>query len=217
MMKLKILSALMLVLSLVYVLVFTPEEQSQGFVQKIFYIHVSSAITMYFGFFIAFVTSIMHLWDKKRVWDHMAYAGVEVGYIFCCIVLCTGPLWAKPIWGTFWTWEPRLTTTFLLFLMYTAYLVLRQYLKGQKQETRIAAVIAIIAFLDVPLIHYSVKLWRGIHPSVISEKNGLPTSMQQALLLMMCSLIFVFLMMWWERFKLFKLEAQLKQQQLEQS
>ena len=101
--------------------------------------------------------------------------------------------------------------------MYCAYLVLRQYLKGQRLEKKIAAIIAIIAFLDVPLIHYSVKLWRGIHPSVVSEKNGLPTSMKQTLTLTLCCLIIFCIMLWVEKMKVLKLQDQVARKKLELS
>ena len=190
--------------ALIMIFFFTPEEASQGLVQKIFYIHVSSAITMYLAFFIAFLSSILYLSDQKIIWDEVSVSAVEVGLLFCSIVLVTGPIWARPIWGTWWTWEPRLTTTFLLFMLYVSYLIARQAITSHR-KARMSAVISIVAFIDVPLIHYSVKLWRGIHPSVINNKSGgLPASMQITLAVAMLSMILFFTSLFLTRWKIEK-------------
>ncbi|MEZ4704937.1 MAG: cytochrome c biogenesis protein CcsA [Bdellovibrionota bacterium] len=170
----------------------TPEEASQGLVQKIFYIHVPSAITMYVGYFVGLVASIFYLVEKKSSWDRLAHCAIEVAYVFTVIVLCTGPLWAKPIWGTYWTWEPRLTSTLLLWFMYSAYLLIRKASKGEASGTKASAIVAIIAFANVPLVHLSVRLWRGIHPSVLANDNGLPDSMKATLLISFSAMLVLF-------------------------
>ena len=134
---------------------YAPVEVSQGIVQKIFYVHVACAITMYLGFFISFLSSLMYLIEKKVHWDELAVSGAEVGYFLCVIVLITGPLWAKPVWGTWWTWEPRLTTTFLLWLLYSGYLILRGYFGSTSRGRSVAAITSIVAFLDVPIVHFN--------------------------------------------------------------
>lgn len=179
-----------------------PEEASQGVVQKIFYIHVASAMTMYLGFFLSFLAGIMYLVERKPLWDELGASASEIGWVFCLAVLLTGPIWARPIWGTWWTWEPRLTTTFLLFLMYSGYLFLRRTLEGSPRRALASAIIAVIAFIDVPLIHYSVRLWRGIHPTVVGTKQGLPPSMTAALACSVVSFFVLFAALLAQRFRL---------------
>jgi len=204
-----IISAL---LSLCFGLIFfyAPVEKAQGMVQKIFYIHVSSAITMYIGFFIAFVSGLSFIFTRKIKHIHRLHASAEVAYLFICIVLLTGPIWAKPIWGTYWTWEPRLTTTFILWLIYTGYLLFDAYLKDNDQSApMISSIIAVIAFVNVPLIHFSVKLFRGVHPSVIKTKGGLPQSMTLALIFTLFVFICLFFYLFSHRYRLERLERQL--------
>ncbi|MCB0272504.1 MAG: cytochrome c biogenesis protein CcsA [Bdellovibrionales bacterium] len=191
---------------------YAPMEKTQGIVQKIFYIHVSSALTMYVGFFIAFIASIIHLYKRESRYYWMSKSAIEVGYVFCCIVLLTGPVWAKPIWGAYWTWEPRLTTTFILWLIYTSYLLFQSYLKeNQKKAEVISSIIAVVAFFDVPLIHLSVKLWRGVHPTVLRNKEGLPPSMSLTLVITFFVMIGLFAYLLRQRFFLEKLEQQILQ------
>ena len=196
------ISALGMLASIATAFFVAPEEASQGIVQKIFYIHVSSAMTMYLGFFISFLSGIFYLAERKTFWDELGCAASEVGWLFCLVVLLTGPLWARPIWGTFWTWEPRLTTTFLLFLIYSGYLFLRNVMEGAPRKPLASALIAIIAFIDVPLIHYSVKLWRGVHPTVLSNRDGLPRSMSLTLAMTVVSLFAFFSVLCLQRMRL---------------
>src|SRR5215467_16386154 len=107
------------------VFIYAPIEKMQGVVQKIFYFHVSSAITMFSAFFIVFVASIMYLWKRSDWWDAVALSAAEIGVVFCTLVLITGPIWGRPIWGTWWSWDPTLTLTLVLWLIYVAYLMLR--------------------------------------------------------------------------------------------
>lgn len=190
-MKLLIFSFLYLLLIWSKIFFDTPEEATQGVVQKIFYIHVPSAITMYIGYFIGCMASILYLKQRKARWDQLAKSSIEVAYIFTVIVLVTGPLWAKPIWGTYWTWEPRLTTTLLLWFMYSSYLLLQRSGSHPKTKT-FAAALAVISFLNVPLVHLSVRLWRGIHPSVLANEDGLPSSMKLALVLSFSSILMIY-------------------------
>lgn len=207
-MKHLIISATLLFTALTVIFFFVPSEATQGLVQKIFYVHVSSAITMYIGFFISFLFSISYFVTKKNMHFYVSQSALEVAYVFCCCVLITGPIWAKPIWGTFWTWEPRLTTTFIMWLMYSAYILLYSYFNEiRKRGYGILSAISLIAFLNIPLIHFSVQLWRGIHPSVLRNKEGLPASMQQTLVLTMISLICLFFLLFRQRFAIHKLEA----------
>jgi len=161
----------------------TPIEASQGLVQKIFYVHVPSAFNMYIGFAIGFIYSVAYLIKRKEEYDVIAYSGIEVGFVFAICVLLSGPLWAKATWGRFWDFDPRLTSTLIIWFVYFSYILLRKYYGDGERGKLFAAVIAIIGFLDAPIIHYSVRLWRGIHPNVIWYKTqgGLPGSMKMTL------------------------------------
>jgi len=185
--------AVMLV-AIFLVFIYAPVEQAQGIVQKIFYFHVSSALTMFLAFFIVFLGSIMYLWKSSARWDAVAFSAAEIGVLFCTLVLITGPIWARPIWGTWWTWDPTLTLTLVLWLIYVAYLMLRLDTHDPKRA-RFAAILGIVGFLDVLLIRWSVEKWRTLHPKpvIIQEggTTGLPPSMM--LTFVVCLLAFCLL------------------------
>jgi heme exporter protein C len=149
-----------------------PTEREMGIVQRIFYFHVSSAWVAFLGFFLVAGASAVYLWNGSRAADRLAEAAGEVGVLFCTLVLVTGPIWARPIWGVWWTWDPRLTMTLILWAIYASYLMLRAF--GGEDETvrRYAAVLGIIGVLDIPIIMVSVRLLRGIHPAVITRNEG---------------------------------------------
>jgi len=145
-----------------------PIEASQGFPQKIMYLHVPSVITTYLAFFVVFIFSIAYLWKRELVFDQIAKASAEVGLVFCALVLLTGAIWGKPTWGTYWVWDARLTTTLLLFLIFMGYFLLRMSDNDRDKEARLASVLGIIGFLDIPIIHKSVEWWRTLHqPSTL--------------------------------------------------
>lgn len=151
---------------------YVPTESSMGIVQRIFYFHVPSALTAFLAFFVAFIASIGYIVTRRLPWDNVALASVEIGVTFCTIVIVTGPLWARPVWGSWWPWDPRLTTTLILWLLYIVYLLLRTYSENREQQARFCAVMGIIAFLDVPIVYFSVKWWRGVHPIVFGSGGG---------------------------------------------
>lgn len=151
-------------------LVFTyaPIEVQMGAVQKIFYYHVPSAITCYVLLFLSFLFSILFLWKDELVYDTLAYAMTEVGWVFITVVLVTGPIWGRSAWGKWWVWEPRLTSFLVLWLMYSAYLLLRLFSRTDARSAKIAAVVAIIAFFDVPIVHKAIAWWGSIvHPKKV--------------------------------------------------
>jgi heme exporter protein C len=142
----------------------TPKEAVEGDVFRIFYIHVPIAWNMYLAFFVVFAASILYLWRREQIWDRVARVSAEVGLLFTTLVLITGSIWGRPVWGVYWTWDARLTTTLVLWFMYLAYLLLRSYAREGGQAPRYAAVLGIVAFVDVPIVQYSVTWWRTLHP-----------------------------------------------------
>lgn len=167
-----------------------PEEVSQGIVQKIFYIHVPSAFAMYATFITGAALGLGYLIRRDDNLDHWSLACMEVAFLFCTIVLTTGPIWAKPIWGTWWTWDARLTSTFFLWLIFMAYFLLRKAFTGAEAK-RYAAILALLGLLDVPIIMFAVKLWRGAHPAVLSSKDYLPAEMRTVFILSILTIQFL--------------------------
>jgi heme exporter protein C len=173
------------------IFIYAPVEKTMGVIQKIFYIHVPSAFLAYLAFFITFIASIIYLLRKDSKWDTVAHCAVETGVIFCTIVLITGPIWAKPIWNVWWTWDPRLTTTLILWFTYVAYLMLRRSVKENKR-TNLTAIFGIIGFINVPITFFSIRLWRTIHPVVITSQ-GLNMSWPMKFTLILTLIAFCFL------------------------
>ena len=163
------------------VLSLDPPNLAQGIFGNIFYIHVPVAWTAFLLYLCVMISGILFLMKKNKVWDYRGLAFAEVGTIFMFLVLTTGPIWAKPAWGIFWPWEPRLTTSLILFLIFLGYFMLREFGGNPEQVSRYAAVVGILAFLDVPLIFLSVKFWlpeMQSHPQVgqyFDSANPLPT------------------------------------------
>jgi heme exporter protein C len=162
----------LMVLSLWMIFAWVPTEAEQGIVQRIFYFHVPCAWVAFAAFAIVAVAGIFYLWLGGQIWDDLGYAAAEIGMLFCTLMLLTGSLWAKPIWGTWWTWDSRLTTSFVLWLLYGGYLMMRAMLEESEQVARFAAVVGIVAALDVPVVIVSVRLWRTIHPAVLVTRQG---------------------------------------------
>lgn len=154
-------------------LVYAPTEKTMGNVQRIFYFHVASAWIAFFAFLVVFVCSIVYLKTKGSRWDIYAYTSAEFGVICTTIVLITGPIWAEPIWHAWWTWDPRLTTTLILWFLYVAYGRIRASLGEEEKRARFAAVFGIIAFIDVPIDFFSIRWWRTMHPSPVVTSAGI--------------------------------------------
>jgi len=149
-----------------------PEERVMGAAQKIFYFHVPAALVTYAGVAVLLAGSVGYLWTRRRPWDDLSRASTEVSLVFCGIVLVTGPIWAKPAWGTWWTWEARLTSTLVLWLLLAACLMVRSSAQSPELGARLAAIVGIVAALDVPIIHKAVEWWRGQHPVVFKPGGG---------------------------------------------
>ncbi|MBX5437150.1 MAG: cytochrome c biogenesis protein CcsA [Alicyclobacillaceae bacterium] len=163
--------------------VWSPPEQHMGNLVRIMYFHVPSAWNAFFAFFVTFVCAILYLRRRRLVYDLVSAASAEIGVLFTSITLVTGSLWARPIWNTWWTWDPRLTTTLILWFLYAGYFLLRASIDGRERRARVSAVFAIVAFADVPVIHMSVEWWRSIHPLAVDETGfNMPGSMAATLM-----------------------------------
>jgi heme exporter protein C len=195
---LALVAAVSLVLTMYGGLVWAPTERTMGDIQRIFYVHVPSAWTAFLAFFAVFVVSVLYLITKDLKWDRMGLACAEIGTLFCTVVLITGPIWAKPVWGIWWTWDARLTSTLLLWLLYVSYLLLRDFLEEPARRATLAAVFGIFGFIDVPIVYFSIRVWRTQHPQPViggGEQSGLDPSMLKVLLFAWVAflILFVFL------------------------
>src|SRR5271169_137055 len=170
--SLGVLTLALMVAALFMVFVYVPTEADQGIVQRIFYFHLPCAWVAFASFALVAIAGTFYLWLGQQVWDDLGYAAAETGMVFCTLVLVTGSIWAKPIWGAWWTWDSRLTTTLILWLLYGGYLMLRAMADDTPQVARFAAVIGIVAAADVPVVVVSVRLWRTIHPAVLVTRQG---------------------------------------------
>jgi heme exporter protein C len=173
------LSAILAVMALIglavsqyFIWVYAPLEQTMGVVQKIFYFHLPLAWWALFSFFLVFVASIVFLIKKDPKWDGLAGAAAESGVLLSALALITGSLWGRAAWNTWWTWDPRLTTTLVMWFVYCGYLVLRTAPINEQKRPKICAALGIVAFLDVPLVFFSARLWRSIHPAVFAARGG---------------------------------------------
>lgn len=154
------------------VFLYVPTDRAQGVVYRVFYFHVPLAWVAFLAFFIVFISSIAFLLKNDARWDTLAYCSAEIGVVFTSLVLMTGSIWGRPIWGTWWTWDARLTTTLILWLIYVAYLMLRSQASESAQRARFAAILGIVGFIDIPIIHVSVIWWRTLHPKPVVMRQG---------------------------------------------
>jgi heme exporter protein C len=207
----QLLTYVLMLLALYTIFIYAPVERTMGIIQKIFYIHVPSAFLSYMAFFITFMASIFYLYRKDSKWDTVAYCAVETGVIFCSIVLITGPIWAKPIWNVWWTWDPRLTTTLILWFTYVAYLMLRMAVK-ENQRANLSAVFGIIGFINVPITFFSIRLWRTIHPVVITGRGlNMSGPMKFALIITFIAFCFLFFSLLLSRIRFERLKARIEE------
>lgn len=178
-----------MIVALYMMFMYAPQDTMQGPVQRVFYLHLPMAWIAYLAFFIVFVASIAYLIGRNRRWDQLARSSAEVGLVFTTLVIITGSLWGRPIWGTFWEWDARLTTTLILWFIYLGYFMIRSYISDQERAMRYAAVVGIIGFIDVPIIHMSVRWWRTLHPEPIVTQSGGPAMPDSMLYTMGVSLV----------------------------
>jgi len=173
-------------------LIDAPRERTMGDLQRIFYFHAPVAIAGITAFAVNFIASIMYVIRKNRRWDNLGVASAEVGVLFFIMVLVTGTIWAKPVWLVWWTWSPRLTASLILCMLYLAYLLIRKYIEDPERRGLVSAVFGIIAFADAPLVWFSIRWWRDIHPEPMLESGGLAPAMRPAF--MTCLAAFLLLM-----------------------
>jgi heme exporter protein C len=184
---------------------FTPIEAAQGAAQKIYYVHVPAAISTYLALVICALMSIVYLWLHDERSDRLAESAGEVALLFATVVLTTGPLWGKPIWGTWWTWDARLTLTLFLWFVTAAYLVLRGAVDDDTMRARYSAVLAVLAAILIPFIHLSVYLFRTLHPMPIvlkPEKPSLPPEMLTTFIISVAAFLFFCVMLIRARYRL---------------
>ena len=159
---LAVLCFLLVEIALYLALIYAPQEATMGDVQRIFYFHVAAGWVSFLAFFVVFICGIIFLKTGSARWDRLALSSAELGVLFLTMVLLTGPLWAKPVWNTWWSWDARLTTSLVLWLIYVAYLMVRHYASDRERGARFAAVFGIIGFLDVPIVYMSIRWWRTL-------------------------------------------------------
>lgn len=178
-----------------------PRERTMGDLQRIFYFHVPSGMVGLLALAVNFVASVMYLARKDRWWDSLALSAAEIGVMFMTIVLVTGPIWAKPVWLVWWTWSPRLTSSLLLWMLYVAYLLVRNYVPDPDRRAAASAVFGIVAFIDAPIVWFSIRWWRDLHPSPMIETGGLAPEMRPAF--WTCAAAFILLFIYLLRRRLF--------------
>src|SRR3954470_16102249 len=152
-----------------------PPDAEQGDVQRLMYVHVPAAWLAFLSFGVVFVASIAYLRTGRIRWDRVAVASAEIGVLFCVLTLALGSLWGRPVWGTWWTWDPRLTTTVVLLLIYVGYLSLRSVADSPSRRAHWSAVVGVVGFVDVPIVHMSVVWWRSLHQEATVIRPGAPT------------------------------------------
>ncbi len=216
---LSLISLVAFLAALGMVFLYAPREATMGPIQRIFYFHVASAWVGFCGFFITFLAGILYLahkqqrwhkrqrWHKQRHWDILGLSSAEVGLTFISMTVMSGMLWAKPVWGTYWTWEPRLTISAVQWLLYVAYLMVRASTANQERSARFAAVYGIVAFFTVPLSWFAIRWWRSIHPQILMSTGSTPgmaltPKMQQTLIVSLIAFSLLYVNLLYQRIRL---------------
>lgn len=188
-----------------------PAEQ---IAQRIFYFHVPSAWLGFLAFFIVFCSSVAYLATRQRKYELISVASAEIGVLFITLVLITGPIWAKPVWGIWWTWDARLTSSLILWLIYVAFLMLRRYLPDGSKRANLSAVVGIIGFIDVPIVYYSIRWWETQHPKAVmaSSEGSLAAPMFIAFMFSLVTFTLLYVYLIRKRFQLLALEDLINKQ-----
>jgi heme exporter protein C len=220
---LNVVTAILFLAALGMVFLYAPLEATMNYVQKIFYFHIANAWVGMLGFIAAAVAGVIYLVKHDLKWDIVELAAVEISLVFFFIAIVTGSIWARPSWGTYWTWEPRLTTAAILELVYLAYLLLRQGIDDPDRRARFSAVYTLIGAISVPITFVSIRLFRTIHPVVIGTNSSASQGgfdMTSKMLVTMFFALFtfsiIFITLFWHRIRLGQLSHQLDQLKLEE-
>lgn len=183
-----------------FALISSPPEKNMRNLIRILYFHVGSAWIAFLSFGVAAFFALVYLVTRRLMFDRISLASAEIGVVYTSFTLITGSLWGKPIWNTWWTWDPRLTTTLILWFLYVGYLLLRGSIEGLERRARISGVYAIVAVADVPIIHYAVTWWNSIHPQVIGSTGvNMPGSMLFSLMFAFVAFFAIYLLLMFVR------------------
>ena len=220
---LNVVAVLLFVVALGMVFLYAPLEVTMNYVQKIFYFHIANAWVGMLGFLAAAVAGVVYLVKHDQKWDIIELAAVEISLVFFLIAIITGSIWARPTWGAYWTWEPRLTTAAILEMVYIAYLLLRQGMDDPDRRARFSAVYTLVGSISVPITFMSIRLFRTIHPVVIGTNSAASTGgfdMTSKMLVTMFFALFtfsvIFVTLFWNRIRLGQLAQQVEQLKLEE-
>ena len=189
---------------------YAPMERTMGAIQKIFYLHLPSAFTAFVALGICFAANLLYVFRRAPKWDWLGVSAAEVGLAFLSVVLITGPIWAHPVWGIWWTWDARLTLTFVLWLLYVSFLLLRSLVEESDKRALLSALFGIFAFLDVPLVYFSIRWWRTQHPQPVilgGSGSGLDPRMRVSYLLVWAVFLGLMTMLIAARYRLEALRA----------
>ena len=215
---LNILSVLLVFVAFLMAMFYAPLEKVMGEVQRVFYFHVATAWVGMLGFIVAAVVAVIYLRSQDLKWDVIGLAAVEISLAFFLIAIVLGSIWARPAWGTWWTWEPRLTTAAILEMVYLAYLLLRQGIEDPDRRARFGAVYTLLGGLSVPLTFLSIRIFRTIHPVVIggggSEKMSMTGSMVVTMLFSIAVFSLVFITLFWHRIRLGQFADEVERQKM---
>ena len=188
-----------------------PEERTMGIIQRIFYFHVASAWAGFTAFFICFIGNLLYVWKRQQRYDWLGVSGAEVGLAFTTVVLITGPIWAHPVWGIWWTWDARLTSTFVLWLLYVSYLLLRTLVEEPDRRALLSSLFGIFAFVDVPLVFGAIRWWRTQHPQPVimgGQGSGLDPTMKSVFFFSALAMHVLMLFLLAERYSLEKMQTE---------
>jgi len=190
-----------------------PTDAKQGLIYRILFLHVSSAWTGLTAFLIGFVGNLLYVWKRQPRWDWLGVSAVEVGLAFTTVVLVTGPIWAHPVWGIWWTWDARLTSTFVMWLLYVSYLLLRTLVEEPDRRALFSALFGIFAFLDVPLVFGSIRWWRTQHPQPIvmgGPDSGMDPLMFKVLMFSWLAMLSLMTLLLRQRYRLEAMRSELE-------
>ena len=204
-------AAAMMALTLYLIFFWAPTDANLGVSQRILYLHVPVAILGLFSIVVVAVASAIHLVTKREEWDSLAYSAAEIGVLLTSLGIVTGAMWAKPTWGIWWTWDPKLTLTLVLWFIYVGYLMLRTYGPKGSQGARYGAVVALVGAIDAPIVYYAAELWRSTHPTLVigpaADSGSMDSRMAAVLLVSMVAFALLYVYVLVERYALRRSEA----------